>query len=122
MVNSRFISLAEVREHATNIVAEFGAGYLYPRNSPTPGAACHYVRDGKPSCLIAQIMFRCGMSLEWMQYWENCGPDNLFEVEDMAGVTWSVESGELLHLLGEMQHLQDNGFTWGECVSRIPAE
>jgi hypothetical protein len=122
MVNSRFISLAEVREHATNIVVEFGADYLYPRSDPALGAACHYVRDNKPSCLVGQILFRCGMSLEWMHSWENCGPGHLFDGDDERGITWVAESEDVLNALHMMQRLQDSGSTWGECLAVIEDE
>lgn len=101
-------------ELAREVVAEFGEGYVYPEyqkaaESPGSSPSCVYVYDGKPSCLVGQILHRHGVSLVALSMREFSG-------------AWFV-SAELCHasektrqFLDSAQSSQDKGNTWGEAV------
>jgi len=108
------LTLVRAKEIAAEVVAEFGEDYVYPEehkaqciNSEEP--ACMYVHDGKPSCLVAQILVRFGVPVSLLMFWENRGAyvvsQEVTECEDQVASFLSVLQGR-----------QDGGVSWGEAL------
>lgn len=101
-------------ELAREVVAEFGADYVYPMEhkrqeceGSTP--SCVYVHKGCPSCLVGQILHRHGVSLEDLSLWEF---RSAWETSDaVANTELSARD-----FLWEIQSVQDSGRCWGEAV------
>lgn len=80
--------------------------------SPDSGG-CDYVRDGKPSCLLAQAFYAEGVSMDDLRVWDDTGSFDtvvaeLLELEDydQEDVAW----------LQAAQDSQDSFKPWGEAV------
>lgn len=106
------LTLDRAKELAQEVVTEFGADYKYPiehKRDDGLKLSCVYVHDGKPSCLVGQILYRHGVSLESLAQYEFSG----------AGVmTYQVTEAEndAVAFLDVMQYYQDSGQTWGNAL------
>ena len=108
----------------TDIVAEFGADYIYvkekrPNHVPENYSGCWYVsQDGKePSCLIGRVLYRMGVPLEILGQHEGDapnGPDLITLLMDSYGFDHNT-----LNVLAFAQGMQDNGATWGKCLEYV---
>lgn len=109
------LTLARAKELAQEVVNEFGEDYVYPeshkRQFPNQDqATCVYVHEGKPSCLVGQILHRHGVSLEELALRENIGG---FSVTEATTETEDYVSS----FMSNMQWRQDEGWTWGEALA-----
>lgn len=101
-------------ELAREVVAEFGEDYVYPQDhkvaeSPSSVPSCVYVHDGKPSCLVGQILYRHGVDLDDLATQEFTG------AWIVAG-KFAAANLKTCYFLDAMQSLQDKGSTWGEAL------
>lgn len=92
-------------------IAEKGEGYVYTRNEPTAEVpfGCAYVRDGEPSCLVAQGLIRSGLM----------SASDLSRHEGHAAsmvVPWGHDF--VSDTINEMQEAQDCGTSWGEAYDK----
>lgn len=113
------LTLARAKEIAAEVVAEFGEDYIYPESHKVlfpnqEQATCVYVHDGKPSCLVGQILHRHGVSLEELALRENIGGFSVTEA------TTDTE-GHVSSFLSNMQWRQDEGWTWGAALDSANA-
>lgn len=108
------LELEKVRADLVEIVKEKGVDYVYPRLSPRgPGrVTCHYIRDGATSCLIGCLLHKNGVPLETLSAHEGMGVGLICDVGVFNAST------EVVSLLVDVQNSQDNGYTWGEALSR----
>ena len=98
--------IAHVRAHAAKSPA-----FTYTP-CPGPRAACVYVKEGKPSCLIGQALWDAGLIDASMEH--ECGNDYPFR--DLAGyLDLDICTEEKLWLI-DVQNYQDQSYPWGECV------
>lgn len=112
----------KVKSLLREIVDEFGRDYVY--KWPHAADAClyvHKVEDGfdetKPGCIVAQVLHRAGVSLEYMEGYEGRGANILlFALENDAALSVSSQSAWALR---NIQQDQDLGVSWGEAVDRI---
>jgi hypothetical protein len=102
-------------ELAREVVAEFGEDYLYPEDHKRGEierdgiSSCVYVHDGKPSCLVGQILHKHGVSLEDLAANEFQGAWSVSE--RYAGADYHAK-----FFLDVAQGKQDSGMSWGEAV------
>ena len=107
------LTLDRAKELAAEVLAEFGEDYKYPEDHRQFNAGvkmCVYVHDGKPSCLVGQILHRYGVSTTELA---------LNEFRSAHNVTYDLVPGtspEVLKFLEEIQGEQDEKKTWGEAV------
>jgi len=107
------LTLVRAKEIAAQVVAEFGADYIYPEKQKAEDSlgfrTCVYVHDGKPSCLVAQILVRHGVPVEQLMLWED---------KSAYGVVHEVTKCEVTvpSFLSALQRRQDRGQTWGQAL------
>lgn len=102
-------------ELAREVVAEFGEEYTYPashkRLEHADGVpSCVYVHEGRPSCLVSQILHRHGVSLDELANNEFRGA--WFVAGDLAGADAKTRL-----FLDVVQSNQDGGTTWAQAVN-----
>lgn len=107
------LTIERTIELAREIVAEFGEDYVYPQEHKRPESAtfipsCVYVHEGCPSCLVAHILHRHGVSVKALADQEFRG-------------AWFVASlanpdDKSRRFLDSVQSCQDGGETWGWAV------
>jgi hypothetical protein len=101
-------------ELAYEVLDEFGEAYVYPtehkrveHEGSTP--SCVYVHDENPSCLVGQILYRHGVSVEDLAANEFKGgwtvSERLANADFYARFFLDVAQGK-----------QDSGMSWGEAV------
>lgn len=110
------LTLARAKEIATEVVEEFGENYVYPKEHKVkfPDSSeptCVYVHEGKPSCMVGQILHRHGVSLEELASYENRGA---------YSVAWlTTTCGEYApSFLSAIQRRQDRGQSWGVALEQ----
>jgi hypothetical protein len=102
-----FSYLPEVIEATAQVVDEFGPGYIYPKQAGYGWGGCRYVRDGKPSCLVAQVAVRLDlMSIDALAEHEGTGAAFL-------GLPVDSDAEEFLQCV---QQYQDQGWSWGDAL------
>jgi len=95
------------------VVAEFGEDYHYQ-------GAYSYVDENKPSCLIAQVAYRLGLSVEAMATWN----DEIVDDPTSLRPGWANDlTPSVLKAFGTAQAIQDarqkgryGGHSWGEAL------
>ncbi|MEV0759613.1 hypothetical protein [Nocardia sp. NPDC050435] len=104
---------------AVRAVAAERPGHIYEVGDWETGATCDYVRDGKPSCLIAQAAARIGIPLDVLQCWDAQSNSSIAIIlEAMYGIDIDApEVGWLRHV----QFAQDKKEAWGEAVRAADA-
>lgn len=120
------ISKIAVVESLKEIVAEYGADYVYRKPQPTD--TCQYTNpDGSPSCLVGHVIARVNpeafATIAATEYYEETydeGPYGAIEaaVEGIE-INFNVELGfdqETIALLGVVQNAQDRGTAWGDAL------
>jgi len=123
-VSVRVVTDLEVTEAFKAVVAEHGHDMIYSRDlEPGESIYCKYVVDGKPSCLVAHILHRLGVPLDYLAVREGvdatrvlgrCGPD---APVDVTGLNISV-SVRAANALSAAQSSQDAGHCWGSALAR----
>lgn len=111
------LSEALVTQAITAVVAEKGADYTYDLYADGNEGTCVYVKDGKPSCLVAQVMVRLGYDVETLAAIEGTTPLSGRFREAFPGVTTPVAEA-----LSAAQWRQDDGYTWGEALAAYKQE
>lgn len=109
----------KVKSLLREVVDEFGRDYVY--KCPHADDSClyvHKVEDGfdetKPGCIVAQVLHRAGVSLEYMERHEGRGANILlFALENDAMLSISSKSA---YALRNIQCDQDLGISWGEAL------
>jgi hypothetical protein len=112
-VSGDLIDLPVVLEHLRAVVAEHGAGYVYPE------ATCDYLYDGAPSCIVGHVLARLDMLDQGV-------------VEDNDSAAWLGGFTEsALAALTVAQEIQDGCYhrdtgrvvraTWGEALAAAEA-
>jgi hypothetical protein len=110
------LTLDRAKELAAEVVAEFGEDYEYPdehRQAHAGVRMCTYVHDGKPSCLVAQILHKHGVSMAELALWEFKG------AWKVVGEVVPDVSQEVRDYLHNIQSEQDNGIPWADAVERF---
>lgn len=109
------LTLDRAQQLAREVVEEFGADYVYPEEHRQFCAGvkmCVYVHDGKPSCLVGQILARHGVPVVDMA---------LMEFRGAFKVTQDLVPGtplDTLRFLDRIQGQQDEGWSWGSVLDR----
>lgn len=112
------LSHARTVELLTEVVAEFGEDYVYRKGTAEPvrtdGApcTCFYVRDDRPSCIVAHVLHRAGVSLDDLRTVEGWTPIDQ-PAADKFG-RWAEPAAR--DLLWSVQDDQDAGVAWGRAV------
>lgn len=111
---------------AKAVVAEFGVDYVDPLSESENGAeVCMYVDDGKPSCIVAQIMHRHGVPLSELAKWEglngfDMGPRGVNTINGFdrrrSPTAPLVADDRTARFLGHLQEVQDSNGTWGRAL------
>lgn len=103
-------TLALLRE----VIAEFGEDHIAPwLELAGIEAACRYVIDGEPSCIVGQVFYRAGVPIAELEAIEGIGADDLAAAPQLRD--WA--DNRSLLLLGLIQEEQDNGRPWGVALS-----
>lgn len=127
------VTLSEGMRAMAEVVAERGAGYVYPDEWRAEGSAgdggCLYVVDGRPACLIGAALARLGVPVSVLRS-EGDGE----ELDDCAdGCEGPLPARPLLETLcadlpplladayQAAQDAQDKGRTWGEAYAETLA-
>lgn len=108
------LTLDRAKELAAEVVAEFGEDYVYPNDHRQWDGGvkmCVYVHDGKPSCIVGQILARHGASLVQMALKEFRGADYVTR-ELVPGTPENTR-----RFLDKLQGAQDEDVPWGEALS-----
>ena len=110
---SDVITLDNVRRVAREVVQEFGEDFVYQPvtlfgSDGEEYTSCMYVEDGKPSCIVAQILTRLGVSLDDLKKYEGC------TVYSMS--SHLIPDSETRNYLFVMQREQDTCQTWGKSL------
>lgn len=92
-----------VRQTLREIVDEFGADYVYPK----AGDVCVYFEDGKPDCLVGQVIHRLTPEMP--------DPEGSvsFSYVEFRKAGYSDTACAALYVA---QQMQDNGDPWGACA------
>lgn len=107
-------------EQAITALREVVAGnedYVY---QPPVGSMCVYVHDGKPSCLVAQVLSKLGVGIDDLgrldhkstDHFDSPVPVTAYRLSDHMPIE-DRASG----ILGYAQSRQDLGETWGEALA-----
>jgi hypothetical protein len=111
---SQIHQVVEVVGHLENIVAEYGADYVYQRrqlNGPDPFApVCVYVWNGEPDCIAGKVLARMGVSIEKLASYEGSSVSVVAPVVSNLG-------DAATNVLRVAQVVQDKGGTWGEALA-----
>lgn len=115
-------NLDEAIRVATEVVQEFGEDHVAPGASGKPDAisSCMYVMNGQPSCLVGQVLFRTGTSLERLMEEDRANTDGYGDGADHLARRLGWDDDAAAYLLA-LQRLQDGGATWGEALREAPA-
>lgn len=102
----------------TKRVAAENPDYIYKRDHRDGG--CHYVVDGKPSCLLGHALWNLGViGADFTKRFDSDGNNAL----DDLGIEFLLEELRLeldfeeINYLGQVQGRQDSGRPWGKAVS-----
>lgn len=110
------LTYATTVEILDGLVEEFGSDYVYDKGSD---GKCHYVRDGKPSCIVGHVLAKVGVPIERLKAADTTSPDGISAGSLLGGlVTEGVlhATGSVWTLLAEAQYWQDRSTPWGEAV------
>ena len=105
-------TVEDIRTSMQKIIDVEGEDFVYviPNQEELGShAACLYVHDDKPSCLIGRVLHDLGMSLEDLSQYE--GQDASMPAEAF-GVSEHVADA-----LTTAQFVQDTGETWGDALA-----
>jgi hypothetical protein len=108
--------VARVLEVMEQVVADFGPDYVYPT---TLFVACTYVRNGRPDCLVGQVLYRMGATIQQLEVNDN-GPasvldDGFIQPFELSDKAWRV--------LAAAQSVQDTGVSnWGQALEAAREE
>lgn len=127
MTSPRYYSGQEVLDIAREVIVQHGLDFVYERRPISTGVdiftnGCDYVRDGQPSCLMAQIANRMGAPVEFLVQFEGSGSDALFgyaphwDDRKFPDNPYFRVSQETSNILGSVQAQQDSGSSWGLCL------
>lgn len=89
------------------VVAEKGAGYVYPESEKDDTGSCRYRYEGKPSCIIGHVLDRLGFGVG--ESWEQTKASFVLRP---LGASPSVQ-----RLADAAQLAQDEGRSWGEALA-----
>ncbi len=112
------LNLNEAIRLAKEVVTEHGPENAYSR--PEGGfnsGSCVYIADGKPSCIVGQILHRAGWTTELLSDVQvnatriEAAYSNMFDKNDEYVIT-----DRTVRFLEVMQDLQDEGYAWGKCL------
>jgi hypothetical protein len=100
----------------TDVVSEFGEDYVY--DNGYNGMFCSYVKDEAPSCIVAQILSRRGVSVEILNDLDsNCGRiSNLIDLDSELRHQVNIVHNETIDVLSFAQTGQDCQRSWGEVL------
>ena len=118
---SIILSMETVNPVLDELVKEFGEDYVYPGSA---SKSCYYTQNGEPSCLVGQVLFRLGASIEMLDLYDSYGSvselvqydtdaDSAFGATDVEYADFAV-----IELLQYAQEFQDGGYAWSEAVKR----
>lgn len=108
---------------ARAVVIDFGADHVDLLSVDED--VCAYVNDGKPSCIVAQILHRHGVPVTELSKWEglngsDMGPSGVRTatgyVLERQPTSRLVADHRTAQFLGHLQDLQDGGATWGDAL------
>lgn len=108
------ITSAQIIEKLEEVVAEFGADYVYQRPDGKPlmgGEGCMYVHGSSPGCIAAQVFVKLGYSLETLGQYE--GKQAMSVAKAVGGFT-----AKAAYTLRVAQEVQDGGHSWGTALRR----
>ena len=96
------------------VVAEKGAGYVYPKSGKRAAAGdlapvCQYRVNGGPSCIIGHVLDRLGIVTEPRH--EGCEASHVIAL--YGG------SEQVAALADAAQVVQDGGDTWGDALAEV---
>lgn len=111
-----------VVESLKEIVAEYGAGYVYQK--PQPIDTCQYTNpDGSPSCLVGHVIARVNpeafATIAATEYDYDSPTGAIEAAVEGIEINFNVELGfdqETIALLGVVQNAQDRGTAWGDAL------
>jgi hypothetical protein len=124
---TKYFSGQDVLRIAEQVVSEFGPEYVY-QNIGTDrgkGNGCFYVVDGQPSCLVGQIAYRMGASVEWLNQMETseaavlCGYTPNWFQGNLPDNPYFTVSRNTAMALNSAQAAQDGGSPWGVALERL---
>jgi hypothetical protein len=103
-----------VIEKLEEIIAEYGADYVYERVScpENDWTACVYVHHGEPSCLVGHFVSRIGLDVTAL---DGC-TETSYWMADYFRTDQVMFTISALDALREAQIEQDCGKTWGEAL------
>lgn len=105
------LTLDEAQRLAREVVAEYGAGYIYQQIADEYGnPGCRYIDNGSCSCLVGHILYRAGVPIGDLE-----GNNNERSVDDdsfLVDVGVDADS-RTEHFLSRLQEAQDRGSKWG---------
>ena len=113
-------SAQDALDTLNEIVAEFGADYVYPDYQN----GCHYMIDGEPSCLVGQVLYKWGVDISILDRDGVYRDESLYASYSNRVLLHYKDQGilelspEAKNVLTEAQYNQDSGTTWGESVRR----
>lgn len=116
------ITFEDTKAGLKALVDEQGSDYVYPKRSYgfSSGEVCRYVHEGKPDCIVGQFLAARGVPLEYLKEADTAysgggepGDELLHSLARKEVINIDVKS---ISVLFEVQHLQDNGRTWGDAV------
>lgn len=91
--------------------------YVY--RSEDHGDRCVYEYDGKPSCVVGQVLYRAGVSIDVLAELDDLDyssfmDDDPVDVLKEAGLTMTKPARNLLVMV---QTRQDQGISWGSALA-----
>lgn len=110
------LTISTAVEILDELVEEFGSDYVY---ESTDGR-WHYVRDGKPSCIVGHVLAKVGVPIERLEVADTAlfgagmaAATLLCRLAEEEVLTCDVPTGTLL---SEAQYNQDARETWADSV------
>ncbi len=111
------LTLEMVRPMAVEIVSD-RPDHVYQLQSTT--GECKYTQGGSPDCLIGQILFRLGYSIEDLERFDICylGTDHGTDIASLINYGFVSADDSAREYMSILQANQDLGVTWGDALKR----
>lgn len=87
-------------------------------STPLGTAYCRYAHEDEPGCLVGNVFYAAGCSMEDLEAFDEIG--DVMEVHYQSNLI--KMSNDAARLLQRVQLLQDNGDSWGEAVKQAIKE
>lgn len=102
-------------------VEETGRDHVYDMEHKVEVGMCSYVHNGEPDCIIARVLSKLGVPVEWLATQEGTSASGVMRRIGYSG-TGPMDYGKLSWAATSAQNFQDNGGTFGGALDLFKRE